>query len=940
MLVRRAVIDDMLLFRTSFKLRGQELAPTHFRSEAPSLPPPTLTRRSLVRASAAFAAMVGASAVGPARARAQQTPTHTGEWEQPAAETGPEAVRSFTTDFPFHAIAPHWSSETVVPVAVELWLSSDGVNFSDPVIVGPAAVDAGPNDREGRVFGDLLSTEPATTVRYRGLDADGVTTVIPGLSFTYIDATGGPTLADITASSLDPAFPAPPIITRSDWGAELAYGGSDRGAQEWTPQYQTVRHVIIHHSENPSFRDPLAEIRSIHYYHAVTRGWGDIGYNYLVDYLGNVYEGRIGGENVIGGHAYRYGQGSAGICAMGSFSFQTSTPEALAGLTWITAWASRLLDPLAQADFHDTPNLPTICAHRDVNESTCPGDGLYAELDAIRGAVAEVIAGNREVFSEPLYSPGEPVAVNVEDTNLRAAPGTGSDVTATVALGTLFHIIEGPTTVDERQWFHVAGDNGEGWIASELVASSNAIPPAGNYRIGDALAVDTDFMNIRAEPTIRASIVATIPYDEPVTVVEGPRPSSGHRWYLLSTAYGSGWGVERYLVPPDSREPESRFTIGDPIAVDDPIGLRLRTEASLESPVVTSLPIGTIGTVIDGPKLNDRVTWVKIQTTLGSGWCAELYLVDAPALNIANARFLVGDSVFVDTDALNIREAPGPDTLVAGTLGTGTTGTIIDGPEEASNLFWFRIETPSITGWCAEPFLSLAGTVPVQQFPIVGDTVFVNTDGINLRTAPGMSTDVAAILLQGETGTVTEAAIEADGSSWIALQTSRGDGWAAVQYLGVGPPDPTNPGKFAVGDVIAVDTDGINVRTDPTPRAAVARILLADERATIVDGPRDVAGFTWFKIMSSDNEGWAVDRYLRLATAAGLAPGSTARVTDGELNLRSDATSASDVLAILPDGAYVDVVDGPVPTGEEPWFKVRSSRFGTGWCSGDFLVRA
>ena len=894
----------------------------------------------MLKASAAFAAMATVPAMHTAPVRGQDAATRTGEWTQPPDTTDANGIISFSADFPFHAIAPHWDLATPAPVAVELWLSADGVQFSEPVIIGSASTDAGPGDQQGRIFGELVSTEPATYVRYRGLDADGMTTTIRGLSFTYIDATGGPTLADISASSVDPAFPAPPIITRGEWGANLAYGGSDRGTQEWPPQYQTVKHVIIHHSETPSFRDPVAEIRSIHYYHAVSRGWGDIGYNYLVDYLGNVYEGRAGGENVVGGHAYRYAQGSAGICAMGSFSLERSTPEAIAGLTWITAWASRFLDPLAQADFHDIPNLPTICAHRDVNASSCPGDILYADIQAIRGAAAEVVAGNRQVFEEPLFSPGQGVAVSADATNLRRGPGMSAGVDATIESGSLFNVVEGPATVDDRQWFRISGEAGQGWVASELLSSTDLLPPTGSYSVGAALVVDTDFMNIRAEPSLRAAVVASLPYDTPVSVVAGPRPASGFRWYQLSSDYGTGWAVEQYVTAPEERKPESRFAVGDLVAVDDPSGLRLRTDASSGSPIVASLPVGTTGTVIEGPRLSDRVTWLKVQSALGSGWCAEPYLVDAPALDIATARFAPGDAVFVDTDALNVREAPGPDGLVVGTLGTGTTGKIIEGPEERSNLFWYLVETPGITGWCAESFMTHAGADPAQSAPVAGDTVFVNTDGINIRTGPSTTAAVVAVLFQAETGQVTSGIVEAEGYTWVQLATPRGDGWAAVQFLGIGLPDPANPHRFAIGDQVAVDTDGINVRTAPASDAAVARVLLSGELATILEGPHDAAGFTWFKLQSAAGEGWAVDRYLRLARAADLAPGSSARVKDGELNVRNAPGVGGDIVAILPDGAYVNVTEGPIADGATAWFKVQSSRFGSGWCSGDYLVRA
>src|SRR5690606_23330400 len=185
---------------------------------------------------------------------------------------------------------------------------------------------------------------------------------------------------------------------------------------------------------------------SIHYYHAITRGWGDIGYNYLVDFMGNVYEGRVGGDNVVGGHAYQYAHGSSGICVMGAYSVASATPEMLAGLTWITAWAARYIDPLSRSDFHETPNLPAICGHRDVNDSSCPGDNMYADLDYIREAVAEIHLGVRDTIPNPAYSPGEVVEVTADYANLRSLPGTHESIVASPSWGTVFQIIEGPTT--------------------------------------------------------------------------------------------------------------------------------------------------------------------------------------------------------------------------------------------------------------------------------------------------------------------------------------------------------------------------------------------------------------------------------------------------------------------------------------------------------------
>ncbi len=869
----------------------------------------------------------------------QAAQTLAGEWVQPDSVGSSDGSLGFTADFPFHAIAPHWSGEVGSRVAVELQTSANGETFSDPVLVGPAHTDAGRPDRDGRTFGNLVFTEESTYVRYRGMNDSGEVTSIPGLSFTYIDATGGPILGDITPS-LTPSVDRPPIISREEWGASLAYGGADRAASEWTPEYQKVEHIIIHHSETPSFRDPLAEIRSIHYYHAITRGWGDIGYNYLVDFMGNVYEGRVGGENVVGGHAYQYAYGSAGICSMGSFKLESSTPEAIAGLTWISAWAGRNLDALGQADFHEKPNLPTICGHRDVNESTCPGDGLYADLPTIRRAVAEVIANGGDLLSDPQFSPGQIVATIVEGANLRQTPGAEETVVAALAYGTVLQIIDGPTTVDRHIWYQVAGDAGWGWMASSLIEPSDAAPPVGKYAIGDALIINTDVANIRAEPSLRALIVAAVPFGEDAKVVEGPMPAGGYRWYKVSTTSGEGWAAEQYLIDPDELRPQSRFAVGDSVMVADPGGINLRSEPSKGTGEIASLSPGTLGLVVEGPRLGDRVTWLRIRTSLGTGWCVEQYLDESPTPVQFASSFSVGDVVQVDTDALNLRERPGVDGPVIRSLGTGTVGTVVDGPTQASNLNWVHLDTEFGRGWSVDTFLAKSDATPARRSPVVGDIVYVDTDGVNLRDAAAIDAKVNVILLSQETGTVLDGPRNADGYSWFLLESSRGSGWAASRYLGIGNPDPMNSANISVGDTVGLTTDGINVRSGTSLSDKVIKILLAGDVAAVLDGPRQAEGYTWFKLATDLGDGWAVDQYLKVESAATLAVGNTARVIDGELNLRGAPSEGAEIIGVLADGAFVEIIDGREEADGRRWVRVQSSRFGSGWVAEEFLVRA
>ena len=89
---------------------------------------------------------------------------------------------------------------------------------------------------------------------------------------------------------------------------------------QWDPEYVPVKKIIVHHTvTSNSDPDPAATVRSIYYYHAVSLGWGDIGYNFLIDRQGRIYEGRYGGNAVVGGHALTWNYGSVGIAALGNY---------------------------------------------------------------------------------------------------------------------------------------------------------------------------------------------------------------------------------------------------------------------------------------------------------------------------------------------------------------------------------------------------------------------------------------------------------------------------------------------------------------------------------------------------------------------------------------------------------------------------------------------
>ena len=541
-------------------------------------PTRSLNRRVVLKASAGLVALAAAGIAvvtpGVERARGQEVGgTRAREWT-PDQQAGAFAAASigawvtFEADYDFFALGASWEGGVGTWPIIELQLSADGASWSDTISLSAQTDDGGQPTRDGRLFTGLAFSDQVSFVRYRTVDSAGAPGEVAGIRFVYIDPSDGPWDDDISASgefttaSTDPLAP-PEVVTRAEWGADESWR-FDTFGEIWPPEYQTVTHIIIHHTQTANRPlDVAGAIRSIYYYHAVSRGWGDIGYYYLVDFLGNVYEGRVGGEGAVAGHAAGYNEGTAGIGTIGRFDFATATPEARAGLVAITAWAGRNLDPLGVAPFNDIASLPTICAHRDVNPSGCPGDGLYDQLPAIRDDVANALAGTAPATPNPAFAPGDAVTSAVPDGTLREGPGLTFPVITQLALGEPLVVADGPATNDGLVWYQLQGATLAGWAAADLLTGAVGGPTAGTpepdavpfeaasgtrFVAGDAASVVDGALNLHAAAGLGTPVLVVLPDGTPVAIVGGPVEADGFVWYEIDASpYGVGWCVGDFL---------------------------------------------------------------------------------------------------------------------------------------------------------------------------------------------------------------------------------------------------------------------------------------------------------------------------------------------------------------------------------------------------------
>ncbi|HEU0303454.1 MAG TPA: peptidoglycan recognition protein [Gaiellaceae bacterium] len=188
---------------------------------------------------------------------------------------------------------------------------------------------------------------------------------------------------------------SPKIVPRRAWGANEKIV---RAAPRYAP---VLRFAIVHHTAGSSAYGPeesAAIVRGIELYHVQANGWNDIGYNFLVDRYGQVFEGRGGGmqRNVIGAHAEGFNTGSVGIALIGTYSAKTPAREAEDALGSLLAWRLDVghVDPASSAMITSGGNaklrpgagayLRAISGHRDAGFTACPGDSLYARLGSLR----------------------------------------------------------------------------------------------------------------------------------------------------------------------------------------------------------------------------------------------------------------------------------------------------------------------------------------------------------------------------------------------------------------------------------------------------------------------------------------------------------------------------------------------------------------------------
>ncbi|CAN5561330.1 hypothetical protein BH11ACT8_BH11ACT8_34330 [soil metagenome] len=194
--------------------------------------------------------------------------------------------------------------------------------------------------------------------------------------------------------------PKPQIFSRAQWGAD------ERMRDASSLHYYEVHAGFVHHTVNANnykARDVPAILRGIYAYHTRSRGWSDIGYNYLVDRFGRIWEGRYGGVDrpVVGAHTLGYNDDAFAMSAIGNYEEVKPSNATVEAYGALFAWKLSLHGVYAgsKRQYVTSRYFQAINGHRDAAATACPGKYLYAKIPKIRrlAAQAQVGFGGRQL---------------------------------------------------------------------------------------------------------------------------------------------------------------------------------------------------------------------------------------------------------------------------------------------------------------------------------------------------------------------------------------------------------------------------------------------------------------------------------------------------------------------------------------------------------------
>lgn len=400
-----------------------------------------------------------------------------------------------------------WSDWSVLPYDADHAPDPDSAEGrhsrpgTEPVIVGSVdQVQVRTVSSTGNVPADMRLAvidpgTPKTTVVARGaLDTntmDGNTGDPAALveAEELADGLRADTSGAAPGGAIDPAAatytPRPVIYSRAQWGAD------ERMRDKSSLHYYEVHAGFVHHTVNANDYtrgEVPGIIRSIYAYHTQSKGWSDIGYNFVVDRFGRIWEARYGGIDrpVVGAHTLGYNDYSFAMSAIGNYDVKQPSAAMLQAYGALFAWKLSLhgVNASSTRQWVGSKYFQAINGHRDAGQTACPGRYLYAKVPQIRKLAAAAQRGwaGRELESDLASTPHPDLVVRKASDGKAYILPTGGLTQFGAQVGVPATVTSGDQVVASPD---LTGDGKGDLVVVAADGSAQVLPGNGAGGVGD-----------------------------------------------------------------------------------------------------------------------------------------------------------------------------------------------------------------------------------------------------------------------------------------------------------------------------------------------------------------------------------------------------------------------------------------------------------------------
>ena len=430
--------------------------------------------------------------------------------------------------------------------------------------------------------------------------------------------------------------------------------------------------------------------------------------------------------------------------------------------------------------------------------------------------------------------------------------------------------------------------------------------------MGFARVTASDYVNLRAGESKGAQVLGSAPAGAVLTVF-----SRNGSWAKIQYNALTAYVNINYISAVTQTYPDDNLSSGTSIAIvrtSDGGSVNLRATASTSAQILASLPSGTQVTV-----LSDDGAWSCVSANGMTGYVMSDYLYDPnaaeqePPQEEVLPEGTVRAVVTTQSGSLNMRSLPQVGSQILAVIPRNTE-IDVTGRGDA----WSSVYYNGLNGYVMTSYLTFVGEEPPSpSTPSAGEKAIVVTPGgsLNLRAYPQAGSEILFWIPQG-----AEVAVHEYGNEWCHVTYQGITGYVMTVFLSFEPvvpekPEPEVGTDTAVRALVNTQIGGLNLRTQPSTAAGVITVIPQYAQLDVIQH-----GQQWCMVSWQGTTGYVMTSYLTIITDPTDPPEIEVPPTvpevqkayvstaSGSLNLRSEPSSAAQILYAIPRNAAVDIL--------------------------------